>query len=62
VRIQVAAPPERGRANEELCATLAALLGVRASDVSVVRGATSPRKTVLIRSLSPADVASRLPS
>lgn len=62
VRVQVAAPPEKGRANEELCATLAAALGVRPSDVSVVRGASSPRKTVLVASLPPAEVVRRLAS
>jgi uncharacterized protein (TIGR00251 family) len=62
IRVQVAAPPERGRANEELCATLAEALGVRASDVEVLRGATSARKTVLVRTLAPAAVAGRLPS
>jgi uncharacterized protein (TIGR00251 family) len=62
VRVQVAAPPERGRANEELCATLAAALGVRPSDVSVVRGASGPRKVVHVATLGPDEVARRLAS
>lgn len=62
LRVQVASPPERGRANQDLCATLAAALGVRPSDVAVVAGATSARKTVLLRTLSPAETAGRLPS
>lgn len=62
IRVQVAAPPERGRANEELCEVLAGALGVRAADVTVVRGGTSARKTVLVRNLAPDDVARRLPS
>lgn len=60
IRVQVAAPPERGRANEELCRLLAEALGVRRSDVVVVRGEASPRKTVHVASLSPEEVARRL--
>lgn len=62
IRVRVAAPPEKGRANEELCATLAAALGVRPSDVCVVRGAGSPRKTVHVATLAPDEVARRLAS
>lgn len=62
IRVQVAAPPERGRANEELCEVLAEALGVRPADVTVVRGAAAPRKTVLVRTLAPDEVARRLPS
>jgi len=62
LRVQVAAPPERGRANRELCATLADALGVRPADVEVVAGETSPRKTVAVRSLAPDDLAARISS
>lgn len=44
VKVQVAAPPERGRANDELLRVLAAALGVPVRDVRLVRGASSPRK------------------
>lgn len=60
IRVQVAAPPERGRANEELCRVLAEALGVRRADVAVVRGEASPRKTVHVITLSPEEVARRL--
>lgn len=60
VKVQVSAPPERGQANAAVCETVAAALGVRASDVTVVRGATSPRKTLHVRTLAPDDVLRRL--
>jgi uncharacterized protein (TIGR00251 family) len=60
IRVRVAAPPERGRANEELCRVLAEALRVPAHDVSVVRGAASQRKTVRVASLSAEEVAARL--
>jgi len=62
VRVQVAAPPQRGRANEVLCEVLAQALRVPRRDVSVVRGAGSPHKTVLVRGLTPDEVARRLAS
>lgn len=46
LKVAVAAPPERGAANAELCRVLAARLGRRPADLRVVAGATSPQKTV----------------
>lgn len=60
IRVQVAAPPERGRANEELRRVVAEALGVRTADVVVLRGETSPRKTLHVLTLSPEEVARRL--
>jgi uncharacterized protein (TIGR00251 family) len=60
VKIQVAAPPERGRANEAVCEVLAEALGVPARDVTVVRGHTSPAKTLRVLGLAPDEVARRL--
>jgi uncharacterized protein (TIGR00251 family) len=59
-KVRVAAPPEKGRANAELVAVVAASLGLRRADVTVVRGATQPRKTLHVAGLSPAEVAARL--
>jgi uncharacterized protein (TIGR00251 family) len=47
-RIKVAAAPEKGRANAELCEFLAKEFGVARSRVEVVTGHASPRKQVLI--------------
>ncbi len=51
-RIAVASPPEKGKANETLITYLAGLFGIRKRDVSVIRGLTSPEKTVRIERVS----------
>lgn len=52
LKVRVAAPPEKGRANEELRVTLARHFGVRARDVEIISGETSQRKRVRIKGLS----------
>jgi len=47
-RIKVAAVPEKGKANAELCDFLAKEFGVARSRVEVVAGHTSQRKQVVI--------------
>jgi uncharacterized protein (TIGR00251 family) len=47
-RIKVAAAPEKGKANAELCEFLAKEFGVARSKVEVVAGHASHRKQVLI--------------
>ncbi len=44
LKVRVAAPPERGRANEALAALLAEAFGVGAKDVTLVGGETSRSK------------------
>ncbi len=44
LKIQVAAPPERGRANDEVVALLAETLGLSRADVRIVAGHRSPQK------------------
>ncbi|MFZ9630344.1 MAG: DUF167 domain-containing protein [Ilumatobacteraceae bacterium] len=48
VRVRVASPPEGGRANTELCALVARVLGIRPSTVSVVAGATARSKRLVV--------------
>lgn len=48
LKIQVAAPPEKGKANKAVCALLAEAVGVHGRAVAVVGGQTSPRKVVLV--------------
>lgn len=48
LRVKVAAVPEKGKANEELCAVLARHFGVALREVEVISGATSTRKRVRI--------------
>lgn len=44
LKVAVAAPPERGAANDEVCRVLAARLGRKAADVRIVAGHGSPLK------------------
>lgn len=48
LKIQLAAPPVDGEANAALVAFLADALGVRKSDVAILRGDTGRRKTVRV--------------
>jgi hypothetical protein len=50
LKLRLAAPPVEGRANEALVDFLADALGVPRKSVSVVRGASARRKTVLVAS------------
>ena len=49
LKIAVRAPADKGRANDELCRTIAAAFGLARRDVEVLRGATSRDKVLLIR-------------
>lgn len=49
LKIRVAAPPEKGKANAELCAFLARQYGVPRDRVRVMTGETSTHKQVRIR-------------
>ena len=48
LKVKVAAPPEKGKANAELCAFLAKQFGVPKSNVSVKAGHTAPLKRIRI--------------
>jgi uncharacterized protein len=48
LKVKVAAPPEKGKANKALAEFLAEKLGVRARDVTIVSGETSAVKQVEI--------------
>ena len=56
VKIAVASPPEKGKANQAVTSLLADLLGVRKRDVRVVSGTRSPMKTIRIEGIT-ADAA-----
>ena len=59
-RVRVAAPPERGRANEALVEHLAKVLGVSQAGVRVIAGAGSRDKVVEVDGLTAAQVDSAL--
>ena len=52
IRIRIAAPPEKGKANKELLRFLVKLPGVRKGNTEILSGKTSRRKRVVIEGLS----------
>jgi len=48
LRVRVAAPPERGKANKELIKLLAGAFGVRNNQVEIVSGQKARRKRVRV--------------
>jgi len=60
LKVQVSAPPERGKANAAVARLLAEALGVPAKAVRLTAGATSPRKTFVIDGVDAAEAARRL--
>ena len=58
--VSVAAPPEDGRANEAVAEVLGEALGVRARDVTVVRGHKARAKLIEVRGLTEAELGQRL--
>ncbi len=51
LKIQVKAPPEKGKANEAVIKLLAKGLGIRKSSVHIISGEFSREKKVLIKSM-----------
>jgi hypothetical protein len=60
LRLSVAAPAERGKANEAALRLLAAALGLPRERLRIVRGQTSRQKVVAIQGLDEAEVRARL--
>jgi uncharacterized protein len=60
VKIKVAAPPEKGKANDCLIDYLAETLGCRKKDIHLVRGQTQPVKQLEIVGLSIETIRQRL--
>lgn len=58
--VRVTAAPVEGEANRAVAALLAAVLGVRASAVSVARGVRGRDKLIRIDGLSRDEIAARL--
>lgn len=53
LKLQVAAPPVDGEANDAIVRYLAKALGVGRDQVTIASGATGKRKAVLVRGLGP---------
>jgi uncharacterized protein (TIGR00251 family) len=57
LKVRVTAPPADGRANRELIEYLAEVLGVTRGCVTLVKGDTSRRKTIVVQGVSLRDAA-----
>lgn len=57
LRVRVRAPPEGGKANEEVRRVLADALGVPPSSVEIVSGHRSRRKRVRVSGVTPERIA-----
>lgn len=51
IKVRVAAPPDKGRANQAVIQILAQWLGVKPAQVELIRGQTNPLKTFRISGL-----------
>jgi uncharacterized protein len=62
LRVAVAAPPEKGKANTAIQALLAASLGCKTSQVELLSGETARQKRFLIEGVTPEELRERLAS
>jgi uncharacterized protein (TIGR00251 family) len=60
LRVRIAAPAERGKANAAVEALLREVLGLSTGGATIVSGSSSPRKIVEIVGLSESEVRRRL--
>lgn len=62
LKIRIAAPPDKGQANEELIRFLAKSLGIGKSRVKLLSGDTSRHKKILLEGISKLILFSRVPA
>jgi uncharacterized protein (TIGR00251 family) len=60
LRVRVAAPPVKGKANKELIAFLAQKLGLSKGDLTILKGHTSRNKVISIAGLTREELNQRL--
>ncbi len=60
LKVRVAVPPERGRANEAVCGVVAEALGIPPARVRLIAGHGSPRKVLEIEGLDEAEAGRRI--
>jgi uncharacterized protein len=58
--VAVTAIAEGGKANQAIIRYLASILDIPKSGIEIVNGATSPKKTLLVRGLTAKEINSRL--
>lgn len=62
LKVQVSAPPEKGKANQAIIELIAETLGIRPRSVTVVQGQSSPRKILRIDAIQFENACARLSS
>lgn len=60
LHVKIAAPPEKGKANKELIDFLAERLGIKKSDVLIVKGQASRHKSAVITGMRREEILKRL--
>jgi hypothetical protein len=60
IEAKLKAPPEKGRANEELLRALSGLFNVPVSQISIISGATDSRKSIKVIGLAREDAIKTL--
>ena len=62
LKVAVAAPAEKGKANRKILDVLAKALNVRKSHLQLVQGTTASEKLILVQGITGAELATRLAS
>jgi len=60
LKVCVTQSPERGKANKAIIALLSKLLSLKKSQIELIAGATSPKKRLLIRDITPEELSARI--
>ena len=60
LKVQVAAAPEKGKANEAVRELLAEVFAVKIGQIELISGQTQPRKTFLLKGVNDAAVREKL--
>jgi uncharacterized protein (TIGR00251 family) len=62
LKIKVAAPPEKGKANQAVIGLLCERLRVSEDALAIVQGATSQRKVIEVDGMTPRQLSDALPA
>lgn len=60
LKVAVTQAPEKGKANQALCAVLADELGLKRTQVQLLSGETTTQKKFLVQGITPAQLAERV--
>ena len=60
LKIKIASPAEKGKANQALIKFLASKLGLKNKDIEIISGQTNPVKQLKVASITPAMLTEKL--